>query len=26
MSDARPVEPPVIIRAEVSLADPDTCK
>ena len=26
MSDARPVEPPVSIRAEVSLADPDTCK
>ncbi len=26
MSDARPIEPPVSIRAEVSLADPDTCK
>jgi Fe-S cluster biogenesis protein NfuA len=26
MSDVRPVEPPVSIRAEVSLADPDTCK
>src|ERR1700730_12777238 len=26
MSDARPVEPPVNIRAEVSLVDPDTCK
>jgi len=26
MSDARPVGPPVSIRAEVSLADPDTCK
>ena len=26
MSDARPVEPPVSIRAEVSLVDPDTCK
>jgi Fe-S cluster biogenesis protein NfuA len=26
MSDARPVAPPVSIRAEVSLADPDTCK
>lgn len=26
MSDARLVEPPVSIRAEVSLADPDTCK
>jgi Fe-S cluster biogenesis protein NfuA len=26
MSEARPVEAPVSIRAEVSLADPDTCK
>ncbi len=26
MSDALPVDPPVAIRAEVSLADPDTCK
>jgi Fe-S cluster biogenesis protein NfuA len=26
MSDARPVDTPVSIRAEVSLADPDTCK
>jgi Fe-S cluster biogenesis protein NfuA len=26
MSDTRPVEPPVSIRAEVSLADPDACK
>jgi Fe-S cluster biogenesis protein NfuA len=26
MSDARPIELPVSIRAEVSLADPDTCK
>ena len=26
MSDVRPVEPPVSIRAEVSLVDPDTCK
>lgn len=26
MSDALPVDPPVVIRAEVSLADPDTCK
>ena len=26
MSDARPVELPVSIRAEVSLADPDMCK
>lgn len=26
MSDVRPIEPPVSIRAEVSLADPDTCK
>ena len=26
MSDARPIEHPVSIRAEVSLADPDTCK
>lgn len=26
MSDTRPVEPPVSIRAESSLADPDTCK
>src|SRR3989337_4478293 len=26
MSDARPVEPPVSIRAETSLADPDACK
>src|ERR1700724_959506 len=26
MSDARPVGPPISIRAEVSLADPDTCK
>ena len=26
MSDTRLVEPPVSIRAEVSLADPDTCK
>ena len=26
MSDVRSVEPPVSIRAEVSLADPDTCK
>jgi NFU1 iron-sulfur cluster scaffold homolog, mitochondrial len=26
MSDTRPVEPPVSIRAEVSLADLDTCK
>src|ERR1017187_2190862 len=26
MPDARPIEPPVSIRAEVSLADPDTCK
>ncbi|MDB6045749.1 MAG: putative Fe-S cluster biosis protein NfuA, 4Fe-4S-binding domain [Gammaproteobacteria bacterium] len=26
MSDVRPIEQPVSIRAEVSLADPDTCK
>src|SRR5207302_11463860 len=26
MSDGRPVEPPVIIRVEVLLADPDACK
>lgn len=26
MSEVRPIEPPVSIRAEVSLADPDTCK
>ena len=26
MSDVLPVEPPVSIRAEVSLADPDSCK
>jgi NFU1 iron-sulfur cluster scaffold homolog, mitochondrial len=26
MSEAWPVEPPISIRAEVSLADPDTCK
>src|ERR1700687_4869355 len=26
MSESRAVEPPVSIRAEVSLADPDTCK
>ncbi len=26
MSDALPVDPPVVIRAQVSLADPDMCK
>lgn len=26
MPDALPVDPPVVIRAEVSLADPDACK
>lgn len=26
MYDALPVDPPVVIRAEVSLVDPDTCK